>query len=30
MAIYATFEHNNEIKEHVIGIYPVIKVVGRP
>ena len=27
MAVYATFKHNNEKKEHFIGIYPVSKVV---
>ena len=27
MALYATLEHNNEIKEHFIGIYPINKVV---
>ena len=28
MAIYAIFEHNNWIKEHFIGIYPLSNVVG--
>ena len=29
MAVYATFEHNGVIVEHFVGIYPIVKVVGK-
>ena len=28
MVVYAIFEHNNQIKAHFVGIYPLSKVVG--
>ena len=28
MAVYVTFEYNDETNKHFIGIYPVSKVVG--